>query len=82
MSWLRLSVPPGPAGPGWRGAPTEARRICLTAPVMNDNDSDQESPEAGLPWLCTTSSVQQQETEEMVARYIRIAEEGGLELAR
>ena len=48
----------------------------------DDQDSRDEETSDGLPWLCTTSSIHQQETEERVAPYLQLADAGGFELAR
>ena len=49
---------------------------------MSAAEEEIDSTGDGLPWLLTTSSVQQQETEELVARYVQLAEARGLELTR
>ncbi len=46
------------------------------------NDDDRDSLDAAIPWLCTTSSIQQRETEELVAGCLSMADGEGLELNR
>ena len=59
------------------GAPSFDRFLKMSAA-----EEEIDSTGDGLPWLLTTSSVQQQETEELVARYVQLAEARGLELTR